>query len=126
MNAMLERNGLVYADTKEAINSVVRGLIDEAQREYIVDRRRERRQSLAILLNVAPIKDEQLGTEFAAVTHDIATRGMSFLHNSPIDAPYLFLRFPEFNDRQALILEVLRQTQIGPFYMIGGKFRPAY
>jgi hypothetical protein len=126
MNATLERNGLVYADSKEAINSVVRGVIDEAQREYIVDRRREHRRSLAILVNAAPIKDGQLGTEFAAVTHDISARGISLLHDSRIDEPYLFLRFPEFKDRQALILEVLRQTQIGPYWLIAGKFRPAF
>jgi hypothetical protein len=74
MNATIERNRLDYADTKEAINSVVRGLIDEAQREYIVDRRRERCHSLAILLNVAPIKDGQLGTELAIERTPNSTR----------------------------------------------------
>jgi hypothetical protein len=125
MSTTFEQNGLVYADSKEAIKDVIRGLIDEAQREYIVDRRKHHRHSLAILINATPIKEGRLGTEFKAVTHDIASGGLSFVHNALIDEPYLLLRFPDFN-QQPLILEVLRQTQIGPFWMIAGKFRPAY
>ena len=121
MNALHARIQLNYADSKEAIEDVVRGLIDESQREYIVDRRSERRHSLAVRLGVTPIENGKLATEFAAVTHDISTRGISFLHDSLVECKHLLLRFPDYN-RQALVVEVLRQTEIGPFKMVAGRF----
>ena len=125
MSALVEQNGLGYADSKEAIKAVVRGLIDEAQHEYIVDRRKYHRHPIAILIRATPIKDGKHGAEFKAITHDIASGGLSFVHNAVVNEPYLLLRFPDYN-QQPLIMEVLRQTQIGPFWMIAGKFRPGY
>ena len=126
MNRLLEQNGLAYADSQEAIKDLICGLIDESHHEFFVERRRNYRHSLAILLSVAPIENGQLGSEFPAVTHDISSRGISFLYDSPVDCKYLFVRFPEYNRRQALVVEVLRQTKIRPFTMIAGMFRPTF
>ena len=122
MSDTIEQHGLVYADSKEDILAVVCGLIDETQREYVFDRRKHDRYSLAIAVNATPIEDDQLGTEFEAITHDISAGGLSLIHNARIEEPYLWLRFPGFN-QSPLILEIVRQTQIGPFWMIAGKFR---
>jgi hypothetical protein len=124
MSATIERNGLVYAETREEILDVVCGLIDEAQRDYIFDRRKHDRHPLAIAVNVTPIEDSRLGTEFDALTHDISAGGLSFVYNARIDKPYLLLRFPDF-DQPPLLLEIVRQKQIGPFWMIAGRFRTA-
>src|SRR5262249_53820654 len=97
------------------------GLIDEAQRNYIFDRRKHDRHSLAVVVNVTPIKDGRLGEEFEAVTHDISAGGLAIIHQARLDEHYLSLRFPTF-DQQPLLLEILRQTKIGPFWMIAGKF----
>ncbi|HKD35656.1 MAG TPA: hypothetical protein VKB78_02620 [Pirellulales bacterium] len=123
MSAIIEHDGLVYADSKEAIKAVVRGLIDEAQHDYIVDRRKHHRHSLAILVRATPIKDGRFGAEFKAITHDIASGGICLVHNSIVNEPYLLLQFPNYN-QQPLVMEVIRQTQIGPYWMIAGKFRP--
>jgi hypothetical protein len=77
-------------------------------------------------LSVAPIENGQQGLEFPAVTHDISSRGISFLSDNPVDCKYLLVKFPEYDRRQAVIVEVLRQTKIGPFTMIAGMFRHTY
>jgi hypothetical protein len=120
---------LIYADSREAINALVLELIEEAQREYTVDRRRERRHPLAMLINVVPIGENGrlVASGFAAVTRDISARGISFLHTGPVEEKYLFLRFPQASfDPQALVMEVLRRTEIGPFWIIAGKFIPHF
>jgi hypothetical protein len=122
MSTTIEQNGLVYADTKEEILDVVCGLIDDAQREYVYDRRKHDRHSLAVVINAAPINDGRLGAPIEALTHDISAGGLSFVYNARIDEPYLLLRFPGFNQRP-LILELLRQMKMGPFWMIAGKFQ---
>jgi hypothetical protein len=118
---------LVYADSREAINALVKELFDEAQREYIIERRREHRFPLAMLVNAVPIGDNgrPIASGFAAVTRDISAQGISFLHTGPVEQKYLFLRFPQAAfDPQALVMEVLRKTEIGPFWIIAGTFRP--
>ena len=124
MTSTIEQHGLAYAGSKEEILEVVCGLVDEAQRDYIFERRKDDRHSLAIAINAAPIKNGGMGAEFEAITHDISAGGLSFVSNAPIDEPYLLLRFPGFNQR-SVILEVVRQNQIGPFWMIAGKFTTA-
>jgi hypothetical protein len=120
----IEQNGMVYAGTMEEVLDVVCGLIDEAQRDYIFERRQHDRHSLAIAMTAAPIEDGGLGAEIEAVTHDISAGGLSFVSNTPIEEPHLLVRFPGFNQRP-LILEVVRQNQIGPFWIIAGKFQTA-
>jgi hypothetical protein len=122
MNTTTEQNGFGFADSKEEILGVVCGLIDEAQREYVYDRRKHDRHSLAILVNATPIIDGRLGEPFKAVTHDISAGGLSLICNELIDDPILLLRFPGFN-QPPLIVEVIRQTQIGPFWKVAGKFQ---
>ncbi len=122
MSITAQQNELGYAESNEAIKAVVRGLIDESQHDYIVDRRKYHRHSIAVLVHATPIKDGKLGAEFKAITHDIASGGLSFVHTALVNGPYLLLRFPDFN-QPPLVIEVIRQTQIGPFWMIAGKFR---
>jgi hypothetical protein len=122
MSTTIEQNGLVYVSSKEEILDVVCGLIDEAQREYVYDRRKHDRHPLAVVINAAPIQDARLGAPIEALTHDISAGGLSFVHNARIDEPYLLLRFPGLNQRP-LILEILRQKKMGPFWMIAGKFQ---
>jgi hypothetical protein len=123
MSTTIEQNGLVYASSKEEVLDVVCGLIDEAQCEYVYDRRKHDRHSLAVLIKATPLKDgRRLVTEFEALTHDISAGGLSIIYNAPIEEQYLLLRFPGFNQR-SLIFEVLRQTKMGPFWMIAGKFQ---
>jgi hypothetical protein len=124
MSNAIEQNGLTYAGSKEEILDIVCGLIDEAQRDYIFDRRKHDRHSLALAINATPIEDGRTGAEFEALTHDISAGGLSFVSNARIDEPYLLLRFPSFN-RPPLILEIVRQNQIGPFWIIAGKFQTA-
>ena len=61
MSSTTEQNGLVYASSKEEIVDVVCGLIDEAQCEYVFDRRKHDRHSLAVLIKATPIKDGRFG-----------------------------------------------------------------
>lgn len=122
MTSTIEQNGLVYAESKEEILDVVCGLIDEAQRNYIFDRRRHDRHSLAIVVSATPVKDGRLRADFEAVTHDISAGGLAFIHTARLDERYLLLRFPGFK-QQPLILEILRQSKIGPLWMIAGKFQ---
>ena len=123
MATSTEQNGLVYSSSQEEILDIVCGLIDESQREYLYDRRKHDRHSLAVLIKATPIKDgRRLGTEFEALTHDISAGGLSFVYNTPIEEQFLLLRFPGFNQR-SIILEVLRQTKMGPFWMIAGRFQ---
>ena len=123
MATTTEQNGLVYSSSQEEILDVVCGLIDESRREYAYDRRRHDRHSLAVLVKATPIKDSRrLGTEIEVLTHDISAGGLAFVSNAPIDEQYISLRFPGFSQRP-LILEVLRQTKMGPFWMIAGSFQ---
>jgi hypothetical protein len=124
-----DNSELIYADSRAAINVLVKELIDEAQREFVADRRREHRFPLSMLVNVVPIgkTGRPLASGFAAVTRDVSARGISFLHTGPVEAEYLFLRFPQASFHpQALVMEVLRRTEIGPFWVIAGKFLPTY
>jgi hypothetical protein len=120
---------LIYADSQDAINALVKELIDEAQRDFVVDRRREHRLPLSILVNAIPIgkNGRPTGSGFAAVTRDVSARGISFLHTGSVEAKYLFLGFPQasFNP-QALVVEVLRRIEIGPLWIIAGKFIPSF
>jgi hypothetical protein len=124
MNTTTEQNGLGHAETREEILDVVCGLIDEVQRGYTFDRRKHDRHSLAITVKATPIKAGRLGVEFEALTHDISAGGLSFVYDARIDAPNLLLRFPGF-DQPPLILEIVHQMRIGPFWKIGGRFRTA-
>ena len=63
MATSTEQNGLVYSSSQEEILDIVCGLIDESQREYLYDRRKHDRHSLAVLIKATPIKDgRRLGT----------------------------------------------------------------
>jgi hypothetical protein len=114
--------GLTFAETGEAITSLIRDLIDQAQKDFVVDRRRERRCPLLTPVTVLPVG--RLAAAFAAVTHDISTRGISLLHTGPVDDHYLYLQFPESPQGSlTVVMEVLRRRKIGPLWEIAGNFR---
>jgi hypothetical protein len=125
----LDEPGLTSAESKEAITSLVRELIDEAQQDFIVDRRRDRRYPLFVPVTVTPVGEasRRLNSTFVAVTRDVSAGGISFLHTSPVDDHYLYLRFTESRlDAAAIVIEVLRRRQVGPLWDIAGKFLPLF
>ena len=111
------------AEYKQRINSLVRRLIDDAQKDFVVDRRREHRHPVSVPVIVRPIGDRHMTDGFVAVTRDISTRGVSFFHTAPINYHYLTLHFPESQQStEAVTIEVLRCHKIGPLFEIAGKF----
>ena|SRR5438132_943164 len=124
METTTTHNGsrLEFAETSEAVTGLIRGLIDGAQKDYIVDHRRERRHPLVTPVTVLPVG--RLADAFVAVTRDASTRGISFLHTTPVDDHYLYLQFPESpQSALTLVMEVLRRRQIGLLWEIAGSFR---
>src|SRR5436190_12379865 len=114
--------GLEFAETGEAISSLIRDLIDGSQKDYILDRRRESRHPLATPVTVLPVG--RLADAFVAVTRDVSTKGISFLHTAPVDDHYLYLQFPESPQGSlTVVLEVLRRRRIGSLWEIAGNFR---
>jgi hypothetical protein len=116
------KTGLTFAETGEAITSLIRDLIDGSQKDFILDRRRERRHHMLTAVTVMPVG--RLATAFVAVTRDVSTKGISFLHTAPVDDHYLYLQFPESSQGSlTVIMEVLRRRQVGPLWEIAGNFR---
>lgn len=119
MTAAIEQSEPTLAESSEEITALIRRLTDDAQKDFLVDRRREHRYPLLVPISVTPVG----GTGFTAVTRDVSRRGISFLHTSPIDSHYVYLRFSELLDTPAIVVEVLRRREIGPFWEIAGAFR---
>jgi hypothetical protein len=120
------QNGLADVDTKAAITSLVRGLIEQSHHKFVVERRQQHRHPLTTPVNITPLGADQqpLGDEFPALTYDISTAGLSFLHTTPVEHRYLLVRFPQAAfSSLGLIVEVLRSTETGPFWIIAGRFR---
>jgi hypothetical protein len=118
----------IVAENKEVITAFIRGLIDDAQKAFIADRRRELRHPLSVPVTVTPVGDanRRLTGAFVAVTRDISTTGISFLHTNLVNDHYLNLRFTESRpDAPTIVIEVLRRRKIGPLWEIAGKFLPA-
>jgi hypothetical protein len=114
--------GLTFAETGAAVTSLIRDLIDGSQKDYILDRRRERRHPILTPVMVLPVG--RLAAAFEAVTRDVSTRGISFLSTAPIDEHYVYLQFPESPlSSLTLVVEVLRCRKIGPLWEIAGSFR---
>lgn len=120
MENIAEKTEQKFAN-KPTIATLVRGLIDEAQKDFVVDRRRERRVPLSIPLTVTPVGNAiRRSGEFIAVTRDISTRGVSFFHTDPADDHYLCIRSGESQIK--VVIEVLRCRKVGPLWEIAGKF----
>jgi hypothetical protein len=88
-------------------------------------RRRELRQTVALLVEATPLDDASrpTGKTFQAVTRDISTSGISLLHTQSVDAPYLSISLKDTeNQRLDAVVEVLRCNPIGPLFDIGGRF----
>ena len=118
----------MLAEKKEVITAFIRELIDDAQKAFIADRRREPRYPLSVPVAITPVGEarRQLTGAFDAVTRDISTSGISFLHTSLVNDHYLNLRFTEARpDAPTIVIEVLRRRKIGPLWEIAGKFLPA-
>jgi hypothetical protein len=116
------KTGLTFAETSEAITFLIRDLIDGAQKDFIVERRREHRHPLTTPVTVLPVG--RLAAAFLAVTRDVSTKGISFLHTAPVDDHYLYLQFPESPQGSlTVVMEVLRRRKIGPLWEIAGSFR---
>jgi hypothetical protein len=118
----------ISAEKKEAIADFIRELIDDAQKAFIADRRREHRHPLSVPVAITPVAEasRQRNGAFVAVTRDISTNGISFLHTSLVNDHYLNVRFTESRpDAPTVVIEVLRRRKIGPLWEIAGKFLPA-
>lgn len=108
---------------RQRIISLVRGLIDDEQRDSITDRRRVHRHPLSVPVIARPIGDRQMADGFVGVTRDISTRGVSFFHTAPVNEHYLSLHFPESRQStEAVTVEVIRCRKLGPLYEIAGTF----
>lgn len=120
MNTTIDNSEQKFAD-QATITALVRGLIDDAQKDFVVDRRREHRFPLSVPLTVTPVGNAiQPSEEFVAVTRDISTRGISFFQIDPVDDHYVSIRFGE--SAVKVVIEVLRCRKIGPLWEIAGKF----
>jgi PilZ domain len=117
METAIERSESATAD-------LIRDLLDEGQKNFVMERRREHRCPLLLSVTVTPVGEPE--GEFEAVTRDISSSGISILHTAPVDAPYLNLRFTESRpDAATIIIEVLRRRKVGPMWETAGKFLPA-
>jgi hypothetical protein len=115
----------IFAEKKRVITAFIRELIDDAQKSFIADRRSELRYPLSMPVTVTPVGEANRSpaSEFVAVTRDISTNGVSFLHTSLVSDHYLNLRFTESRpDAPTIVIEVLRRRKIGPLWEIAGKF----
>jgi hypothetical protein len=119
MTAAIDQSEPRFAESSEEITALIRRLTDDAQKDFLVDRRREHRYPLLVPVVVTPVG----GPGFTAVTRDISRRGISFLHTTTIDDHYVYLQFPELLETPAIVVEVLRRRQVGPLWEIAGAFR---
>jgi hypothetical protein len=122
MESTSQRTKTDQDDARLAITAFIRELVDEAQQDFVVDRRREHRFPLLIPVIVTPIREG--ASTFAAVTRDISLRGVSLLHTGPVEDHYLRIQFKP--DAPPVVIEVLRRRKVGPLWEIAGKFLPAF
>jgi hypothetical protein len=122
MDSTIQNTTTDHDEAGLAITVFIRELVDEAQRDFVVDRRREHRFPLLIPVTVTPVREG--ASTFAAVTRDVSLRGVSLLHTGPVEDHYLRIQFKP--DAPPVVIEVLRRRKVGPLFEIAGKFLPAY
>ncbi len=64
---------------------------------------------------------QKAGDTFQALTRDVSVAGVGFFGTSPVQTRWLRLSFDEC-DQASVIVEVIHQSQRGPFWIIGCKF----
>ena len=122
MDSTIQHTKTDHDEAVLAITAFIRELVDEAQRDFVVDRRREHRFPLLIPAAVTPVREG--ASTFAAVTRDVSLRGVSLLHTGPVEDHYLRVQFKA--DAPPVVIEVLRRRKVGPLFEIAGKFLPAF
>jgi hypothetical protein len=122
----LDRNRLVHPP--DTIASFVRLIV--ARRHYKGEEKRIRaRHSLALPIIVQPMETDlrAAGSAFRALTRDLSTEGIGFVHTTPIKSPFVAVEIEMPGDadhpKMQVLVEILRcQTIHERLFHIGGKF----
>lgn len=89
------------------------------------ERRSEKRFRITVPVLAKPIGEDlqSAGEPFVAVTKDISTRGLAFLHYEAIESKFLVVRLTDLGGRHLTgAIEVLRCRPLDRFFEVGGKF----
>ena len=106
------------AEVVEYVTKIV--LADLAQDE----KRDGRRHPVSLPVSAVPIDDQfsPKGPEFVAVTRDISTGGISFIHTCPVNDKLLALELVNREgEKIQVVMEVVRCTNSGRYYEVGGR-----
>ena len=98
--------------------------IREAQRYPGLERRSERR-NLMVLPVVAQVVDDDfqpINAPFSLVTRDISPTGIGLIHIDPFEEELLALQMAIAGEKVIVVVEVMWQRSIGPFYYSGAIF----
>jgi hypothetical protein len=125
MNQVLDSFPTTGGD-RAALGRLVRALVAGLNPEVSLERRRDDRLAIPVLLQLTPLDDDRQPIESATVTvigKNISRRGLSFFHEHPL--PYrravISLQHPEIGDFSAEIdVSWCRFTKPG-WYESGGR-----
>jgi len=103
-------------------------LADRLARESIEEMREFQRHKLTVEVEVHPLnsKFEPVGEGFVAVTQDISTGGLGFIHTRAVNDKLLCISLSEemwqAHLGQVFVMEVKRCDPVGSLYAVGGRF----
>jgi hypothetical protein len=89
--------------------------------------RRSKRIPVQLEVAVQPLNESlrPSGRPFLAVTRDVSTGGLCLMHARPAPTETLFVEIPRPEVTPLyVVLKVLRNRRVGPFYEIAGEFLP--
>ena len=90
------------------------------------DRRTTQRRAVTVPVTVIPVNQdlEPTGEAFMAISRDISTDGMSFIHTRNVNDEYLALELVsrDGGDEMQVLMKVLRCETVGRFYEVAGRF----
>lgn len=89
--------------------------------------RRSKRIPVQLEVLVQPLNESRRpsGRPFPAVTRDVSTGGLCLMHTRPAPTAALFIEIQRPNETPLyVVLNVLRNRRVGPFYEIAGEFVP--
>jgi PilZ domain len=89
--------------------------------------RRTKRIAVQLEVVVQPLNESNRpsGRPFPAVTRDVSTGGLCLMHTRPAPTAALFVEIQRPDETPLyVVLKVLRNRPVGPFYEIAGEFVP--
>ena len=104
--------------------SFVKRQVRNAQLHRDAERRSENRSSIAVPAVVQPLDKhhQPVGEAFAVVARDISPKGIGLVHTERIDHKLLALQISLGGEEANLVVRVVWNMGLGPFYGIGGEF----